>query len=122
MFATFSGASSMGLNVAIQMDPIETVDINGDSSFALGLEAQRRGHALYHYLPDDLSWRQKRVTAKGRAIHLRREPGNHVSKGADETLDLAALDVILMRQDPPFDLAISPPPIFWSISTLKRWW
>ncbi|GER05939.1 glutathione synthetase [Kordiimonadales bacterium JCM 17843] len=94
----------MGLNVAIQMDPIETVDINGDSSFALGLEAQRRGHALYHYLPDDLSWRQKRVTAKGRAIHLRREPGNHVSKGADETLDLAALDVILMRQDPPFDL------------------
>ncbi len=94
----------MSLTVAIQMDPIETVDINADSTFALGLEAERRGHRLYHYLPKNLAFREGRVVAKGSAMTLRRERGNHVSLGAPETLDLAAADVVLMRQDPPFDM------------------
>lgn len=95
----------MALTVAIQMDPIETVDIDADSSFALALEAQRRGHTLFHYLPGDLSYRQKRVAAVARPLTVRREPGNHFDKGAEARLDLAGVDVVLMRQDPPFDLA-----------------
>jgi glutathione synthase len=95
----------MSLAVAIQMDPLETVDIDGDSSFALALEAQRRGHGLYHYLPRQLSYRQGRIVATARPFQVRREPGNHVAFGAPETIDLATMDVILMRQDPPFDLA-----------------
>jgi len=95
----------MSLAVALQMDPVENIDIDADSSFALGLEAQRRGHALFHYLPRDLSFRQGRVVAKARALTLRREKGNHASLGAPEMLDLAALDIVLMRQDPPFDMA-----------------
>jgi glutathione synthase len=95
----------MGLAVAIQMDPIESVNIDADSTFALALEAQARGHALYHYLPRQLSLRDGRLAAKARPLAVRREHGRHYSLGAEETLDLAALDVILMRQDPPFDMA-----------------
>ncbi|HET6469497.1 MAG TPA: glutathione synthase [Geminicoccaceae bacterium] len=95
----------MSLAVAIQMDPLEGVDIDADSSFALALEAQARGHGLYHYLPKDLSYRQGRVYARARPFQLRRERGNHVSFGTPEVLDLVTMDVVLMRQDPPFDLA-----------------
>ncbi|MDA0786067.1 MAG: glutathione synthase [Proteobacteria bacterium] len=95
----------MSLAVAIQMDPINAIDINGDSTFALALEAQARGHGLFHYLPEDLSLRDGRVVAKARPLEVRREAGNHFSLGAAETLDLAGLDVVLMRQDPPFDMA-----------------
>ena len=95
----------MSLAVAIQMDPLETVDIDGDSSFALALEAQGRGHGLYHYLPRQLSYRHGRIVATARPFEVRREPGNHVSFGAPEIIDLATMDVILMRQDPPFNLA-----------------
>ena len=95
----------MSLAVAIQMDPIEKVNIDADSSFILGLEAERRGHALFHYLPRDLFFREGRVFATVRPMRLRRERGNHASMGAPEVLDLAGLDVILMRQDPPFDMA-----------------
>lgn len=95
----------MSLTVAIQMDPVETVNIDGDSSFVLGLAAQRRGHSLYHYHPRQLSLRDGRVTARARPLAFRREKGNHFTLGAEETLDLAKLDVILMRQDPPFDMA-----------------
>lgn len=95
----------MSLAVAIQMDPLETVDIDADSSFALALEAQARGHGLYHYLPRDLSYRQGRISAKARPFEVRRERGRHVSFGAPESIDLATLDVVLMRQDPPFNLA-----------------
>ena len=95
----------MSLAVAIQMDPLETVDIDGDSSFALALEAQARGHGLYHYLPRQLSYRQGRIVATARPFEVRRERGNHVTFGAPETIDLATLDVVLMRQDPPFNLA-----------------
>ena len=95
----------MSLAVAIQMDPIETIDIAADSSFVLALEAQRRGHGLYHYLPGELSFRDGRVFARARPLKVRREPGNHASLGQPEVLDLAALDVVLMRQDPPFDMS-----------------
>ena len=95
----------MSLAVAIQMDPIEAIDINADSTFALALEAQARGHGLFHYLPQDLALREGRVIAKARPIEVRREIGNHFTFGPAETLDLAGVDVVLMRQDPPFDMA-----------------
>ncbi len=95
----------MSLAVAIQMDPIAGVDIDADSSFALALEAQRRGHRLWHYLPADLSWREGRVRARLRALEVRPVRGDHVTLGAEEPCDLAEMDVVLMRQDPPFDLA-----------------
>jgi len=95
----------MSLKVALQMDPIESVDINGDSTFALGLEAENRGYKLYHYDVDDLSLQDGRVTAHARALTLRRELGNHFSYGAEDKIDLAEdVDVILMRQDPPFHM------------------
>jgi len=95
----------MSLAVAIQMDPIETINIDADSTFVLGLEAERRGHALFHYLPRDLFLREGRLFATVRPMRLRRERGNHANLGAPEVLDLAGLDVILMRQDPPFDMS-----------------
>ncbi|MBV8775554.1 MAG: glutathione synthase [Alphaproteobacteria bacterium] len=95
----------MGLAVAIQMDPIETINIDADSNFALALEAQTRGHALFHYLPRALTLRGGRLYARGRALSVQREHGNHHRFGAFEELDLATFDVILMRQDPPFDMA-----------------
>jgi glutathione synthase len=95
----------MSLAVAIQMDPIERIDIDADSTFVLGLEAQRRGHGLFYYQPRELSFRHGRVTARARPIRLRRERGNHVDQGTAEVVDLATMDVVLMRQDPPFDLS-----------------
>ena len=95
----------MSLSVAIQMDPIAAIDINADSTFALGLEAQRRGHALSFYLPRELSLADGRVLAKAQSLELRREVGNHATLGRPEILDLATVDVVLMRQDPPFDMA-----------------
>ena len=95
----------MSLAVAIQMDPIEYVDIDADSTFVLALEAQRRGHALYHYLPQDLMFHHGRVLARTRRLTVRREKGRHATLGAPERIDLATMDIILMRQDPPFDMA-----------------
>jgi glutathione synthase len=94
----------MSLAVAIQMDPIERIDIDADSTFVLALEAQRRGHGLYHYLPTDLSYDHGRVKALARPLQVRRERGNHYTLGAPEMLDLRTFDIVLMRQDPPFDL------------------
>ena len=95
----------MSLAVAIQMDPIEGVDINADSTFALALEGQARGHGLYHYLPRHLSLKAGRVIAKIRPLEVRRQAGDHASLGALREIDLATMDVVLMRQDPPFDMA-----------------
>jgi len=95
----------MSLAVAIQMDPIEGIDIDADSTFVLALEAQKRGHALFHYLPQDMSLKGGRVRAWARPLEVRREKGNHAALGAAEDLDLATCDVVLMRQDPPFDMA-----------------
>ena len=94
----------MSLAVAIQMDPVTTIDPNADSTFALALEAQARGHALYHYLPTDLTYRQGRIVAKARPFRVQRTERDFAVLGAPEVIDLAALDVVLMRQDPPFDL------------------
>jgi len=95
----------MSLIVAVQMDPIERVNIDGDSTFVLGLEAQARGHKLHYYQPSRLTLRDGRVTARAHPVELRRERGNHFTLGAAEVFDLAKADVVLMRQDPPFDMA-----------------
>jgi len=95
----------MSLAVAVQMDPIEDVDIDGDSSFVLALEAQARGHGLFHYGPKDLSFSEGRISALARPISVRREKGNHFTAGAAERIDLTMMDVVLMRQDPPFDMS-----------------
>jgi glutathione synthase len=99
------GGTSMSLAVAIQMDPMDSIDIAGDSTFALALEGQARGHALYHYLPSDISLRDGRIIARARALEVRAEVGNHFTFGTEELVDLATMDVVLMRQDPPFDMA-----------------
>jgi len=95
----------MSLTVAIQMDPIESINIDADSTFALALEAQSRGHALFHYLPQHLSLREGKVLAWGHALTVARQKGHHFSFGAPETVELEGFDVVLMRQDPPFDMA-----------------
>jgi glutathione synthase len=97
----------MPLKIAVQMDPIETINVSGDSTFAIMLEAQARGHQLWHYTPDHLHYRHGQVVAEARPLSgLQRLAGAHFSKGDGVTLDLAAdVDVVLMRQDPPFDLA-----------------
>ncbi len=94
----------MSLRVAFQMDPIEHVDINADSTFRIALEAGRRGHELYVYTPDKLIFREGRVMARARPVTLQAKAGAHVSFGPEETLDLAACDVVWLRQDPPFDM------------------
>ncbi len=95
----------MSLAVAIQMDPMDSIDIAGDSTFALALEGQARGHALFHYLPSEISMRDGRIVAHARALEVRPEAGNHFTLGVAELIDLATMDVVLMRQDPPFDMA-----------------
>src|SRR5206468_5914976 len=95
----------MMLNVAVQMDPIEKINIRGDSTFALLLEAQARGHALAYYTPDRLAMRDGRVLATVRPLEVRDSEGNHFGLGEGKRVELSAFDVILMRQDPPFDLA-----------------
>ena len=94
----------MTLNVAVQMDPIERINIRGDSTFALLLEAQRRGHALAYYPPDRLAMRDGRVHAAVQPLQVRDQAGDHVTLGSAERTDLARFDVVLLRQDPPFDL------------------
>lgn len=95
----------MGLEVAIQMDPIEPVDINADSTFAMALEAKKRGHKLYHYLPKHLSFRDRKVTARAAELDVRRVKGDHFTLGHRAPMNLADVDVVLMRQDPPFDMS-----------------
>jgi glutathione synthase len=94
----------MALTVAVQMDPVERIDIAGDSTFALGLEAQVRGHTLIYYGPRDLTFRDGQVTARARPLALRNIKGDHFSLGEMAVVDLARFDVVLMRQDPPFDM------------------
>jgi glutathione synthase len=95
----------MALTVAIQMDPIDRIDISGDSTFALALEAQARGHRLYYYGPRDLSLRNSEVLARVRPLEVRNIRGNHYALGEASVYRLANSDVVLMRQDPPFDMA-----------------
>ena len=94
----------MTLTVAIQMDPIEAVKVTADSTFALALEAQARGHNLYYYGPRQLSFRDGIVSAVVRPLSVRPVPGDHFTLGEPRRYDLSEADVVLLRQDPPFDL------------------
>jgi glutathione synthase len=93
------------LKVAVQMDPLQSINIDGDSTFVLMLEAEARGYALWHYEPRHLALSAGRLLARAHPVTVRRERGNHFTFGPAETLDLGAMDVVLMRQDPPFDMA-----------------
>ncbi len=95
----------MPLNVVVQMDPIERINIRGDSTFALLLEAQRREHALSYYTPDRLALRDGKVTAAVQPLAVRDVVGDHFTLGDKRLADLGTFDVVLLRQDPPFDLA-----------------
>jgi len=94
----------MALKVAFQMDPIAAINIGGDSTFRIALEAQARGHELFYYTPDRLMYRQGRVLARGWPLTVRREKGNHFTLGTEAEFDLAEMDVVWLRQDPPFDM------------------
>ncbi len=95
----------MPLNVAVQMDPIGRINVKGDSTFALLLEAQARGHRLFYYTPDRLAMLDGKVFASLEPLQVRDEPGDHFTLGPSRRAELSELDVILLRQDPPFDLA-----------------
>jgi glutathione synthase len=95
----------MVLNVAVQMDPIERINIRGDSTFALLLEAQARGHQLSYYTPDQLAFRDGTVSAAVRPLTVRDQAGDHFTLGDPRHVALSSFDVVLLRQDPPFDLA-----------------
>ncbi|WP_342644061.1 glutathione synthase [Rhodoligotrophos ferricapiens] len=95
----------MSLKIAVQMDPIESITIRGDSTFALLLEAQRRGHEIFYYLPKHLSLRDGKLQASGQSLVVRDEEGNHFTASDQRTEDLSRWDVVLLRQDPPFDMS-----------------
>src|ERR1700761_3231566 len=95
----------MTLNVAVQMDPIARINIRGDSTFAMLLEAQARGHRLSYYTPDRLAQVGARVFATMEPLTVRAPPGDPSPLGAPRRTELTELDVILLRQDPPFDLS-----------------
>ena len=95
----------MNLKVGIQMDHVSTIQILGDSTFALGMEAQNRGHSLFHWEPDRLQLRNGEVRAKIETLDLRDATGDHFTLGQPVDTDLSSLDVILLRQDPPFDMS-----------------
>ena len=95
----------MPLNIAVQMDPIERINIRGDSTFALLLEAQAREHTISYYTPDRLAQSGARVFANVRPLSVRDKEGDHFTLGEAKRVELASFDVVLMRQDPPFDLA-----------------
>ncbi len=95
----------MKLNVAVQMDPIARINVRGDSTFALLLEAQKRGHGLSYYTPDKLSLKSEEVVAPVQTLSVRDDAEDHFTLGEPRRESLAAFDVILLRQDPPFDLA-----------------
>ncbi len=95
----------MPLNVAVQMDPIDRINIQGDSTFALLLEAQRRAYPLSYYTPDRLIFRDGKVSASVRPLAVRNVAADHFTLGEARLADLSSFDVVLLRQDPPFDLA-----------------
>jgi glutathione synthase len=95
----------MTLSVVVQMDPIERINIRGDSTFAMLLEAQKRGHSLSYYTPDRLAMLQGEVFTTAQALTVRDEAGNHFTLGEPKRRPLAEFDVVLLRQDPPFDLS-----------------
>ena len=95
----------MPLRIAVQMDPIERIDIRSDSTFAILLEAQRRGHSIFYYTPVDLSLHGDKLLARGQSLKVEDKHGAHFEVARPRIEDLAELDVVLLRQDPPFDMA-----------------
>jgi glutathione synthase len=95
----------MPLRVACQMDPIERIDIRGDSTFAILLEAQKRGHELFYYTPPDLSLHGDKLLARGQTLKVADKLGAHYATSDKRVEDLSQMDVVLLRQDPPFDMA-----------------
>ncbi len=95
----------MRLRVAIQMDPVGSMDIEADSTFALAMEAQARGHELFCYLPQSLAYQEGRIEAQGWPLAVRRVLGDHYSLGGSAARRLDSFDTVLLRQDPPFDMA-----------------
>ena len=95
----------MRLSIACQMDPIERIDIRGDSTFAILLEAQRRGHDIFYYTPPNLALRGDKLLARGHTLSVQDKAGDHYKLAAPRVEDLSAWDVVLLRQDPPFDMA-----------------
>ncbi len=96
---------NMNITVAIQMDHISTIDIDGDSTFVLALEAQKRGYEILHYIPKRLVMRNGAIITKAEPLTVQREKGNHFDLGEATEVNLKEIDVVLMRQDPPFDMA-----------------
>lgn len=94
----------MALKIAVQMDPIERIKIAGDSTFAMLLEAQNRGHSISYYTPDKLSLSEGRLYAAAQSLQVRDKAGDHFTLGDAKRTDLSSFDVILLRQDPPFDM------------------
>ena len=94
----------MSLKIAFQMDPIGPIDIDADSTFRIAEEAQLRRHKLFYYTPDMLAYQEGRITATGWSLTVKREKGNHFSLGEKTEVDLADMDVVWLRQDPPFDM------------------
>lgn len=94
----------MPLKIACQMDPIELIDVPGDSTFAILLEAQARGHKIFYYTPSDLTLDGQRLIAHGASLRVEDKPGNHFELSDKRTVDLSDVDVVLLRQDPPFDM------------------
>jgi glutathione synthase len=95
----------MNLRIAVQMDPIDRIDIRGDSTFAILLEAQKRGHDIFYYTPADLSLHGDKLLARGQSLKVEDKHGAHFALSNPRTVNLADLDVVLLRQDPPFDMA-----------------
>ena len=95
----------MSLKVAVQMDPLEHIKIAGDTTFLMMLTAQARGHSLFVYTPERMALESGRLTARGRVVTVVDVVGNHASFGPWEVCDLSEMDVVLLRQDPPFDMA-----------------
>jgi glutathione synthase len=95
----------MSLTVAFQMDPLESINIDTDSSFMMAMEAIRRGHTLLHYAPKQLVLLGNKLSATVRPFTVKRERGNHFAAGAASKIDLSSVDLVMMRQDPPFDMA-----------------
>ena len=95
----------MTLKIAYQMDPIEHIDVPGDSTLAILLEAQKRGHEIFYYTPANLALHGTELKARGSTLKVRDEPGNHYELTDHRVIDLSTQDVVLLRQDPPFDMA-----------------
>ncbi len=95
----------MVLKIACQMDPIASIDIRGDSAFALLIEAQRRGHDIFYYTTDNMALDGERLFARGASLAVKDQMGDHFALSNPRRLDLSTLDVILLRQDPPFDMS-----------------